>query len=238
MSDARLRPAGSPDVRATRRRAGPGVHAPAGALTRAVEVPLAPHAPVAVPTPWPEAAEHRQALRTATAAGGTARGSSRRVLVAGVGYTNLRDFSAGPALAERLRAQPWPAGVQVEDLSAGAIHVLHWLQQQDPPFGAAIFLAAVRRDRQPGSVSEYRWVAPRLAAEEVQERVAEAVTGVISLDSLLVVLGYFGALPEEVRVIEVEPRDHDWGPLLSPPVEAALVAVERLVRRHVEALCA
>lgn len=163
-----------------------------------------------------------------------ARSSVPRILVAGVGYRNLRDLSVGPALVERLAQGAWPIGVQVEDLSFGAIHVLHWLRDQ-PTFDAAIFLAGAARGRPPGSIHHYRWAAVPVSAEAVQERVAEAVTGIISLDTLLIVLGYFEALPPRVTVVEIEPRDVDWGPAFSPPVEAALEGVMALVRSEVEA---
>jgi len=64
------------------------------------------------------------------------------------------------------------------------------------------------------------------------------VTGIISLENLLTVVGYFGALPPCVRVIEIEPRDDDWGPTFSPEVEAAMADVETLVRRDVQELLA
>lgn len=160
-----------------------------------------------------------------------------RVLVAGVGYSNLRDLSVGPALARRLQARDWPPGVQVEDLSFGGVHVLHWLQET-PPFQAAVFITAAARGRPPGSVHRYPWAAPDVPAEEVQGRVAEAVTGIISLDTLLTVVGYFGGLPARVTVVEVEPRDEDWGQAFSPPVEAALDEVEAVVQREVGHLLA
>jgi hydrogenase maturation protease len=150
------------------------------------------------------------------------------VLVAGVGYRNLRDLSVGPALVDRLRTVAWPPCVQIEDLSFGAVHVLHWLQAQ-PAFDAAVFVAAASRGREPGSVDQRAWTAPDVTAEAVQAAVAEAVTGVISLDTLLLVLAYFEALPRHVTVVEIEPRDEDWGPDFSPPVEAALDQVADLV---------
>lgn len=130
----------------------------------------------------------------------------------------------------------WPAGVDLEDLSFGAVHVLHWLQERAQPFGAAVFVAGVKRGRTPGSVTRVQWRAPTLSAEAVQERIAEAVTGVISLDTLLIVLGYFEALPQQVILVEVEPRDDDWGPELSEPVAAARGEVARLIRGEVQRL--
>lgn len=158
--------------------------------------------------------------------------ATRRVLVGGVGYTNLRDLSFGPHLVERIREGPWPAGVDVEDLSAGAIHVLHALQA-GPPYAAAVLVAGVRRGDPPGTVRRSRWTHPPRAADEVQERVGEALTGIIGLETLLTVLDHFRALPDDTLIIEVEPRDEDWGAELSPPVEAVVDRVDGLVREAV-----
>lgn len=193
---------------------------------------MQPYAQPAVPLAWPTVAEGPARVPRRTAESGA------RVLLAGVGYRNLRDLSVGPLLLDRLRAQSWPAGVEVEDLSFGAVHVLHWLQEREQPFGAAVFVAGVRRGREPGTVTRAVWRTPLLAAEEVQERVAEAVTGVIGLDTLLIVLGYFEALPDRVTLIEIEPCDESWGPDLSDSVEAGLVEAERLVRDEVQRLAA
>ena len=40
---------------------------------------------------------------------------------------------------------------------------------------------------------------------------SEAVTGVISLENVLVVCGALGGLPDDVRVFEIEPEDLGWG---------------------------
>ena len=64
---------------------------------------------------------------------------------------------------------------------------------------------------------------------EIQERVAEAVTGVISLDNLLIVCGAFGGLPDDVRVVEVEPVDEGWGEGFSPEVERRLPEIVETV---------
>jgi len=217
---------------------------PAGSTTdlplsvpRSRDVRVEASSQIAVPIVWPETREGPAAGSLEAAPRSTVTTAVRRVLVAGVGYSNLRDLSAGPALVERLCRRPWPASVEVEDLSYGAIHVLHWLQE-GPRLDALVLLGATARGREPGSTHRYPWVAPPMTAEQVQERVAEAVTGVISLDGLLVVLGYFGALPPRVTIIEVEPRDDDWGPDFSDVVDRALDDVERLVEDEIERLLA
>jgi hydrogenase maturation protease len=156
------------------------------------------------------------------------RDPTRRVLVGGVGYTNLRDLSFGPLLVERLRERRWPAGVEIEDLSAGAIHEVHVLQSREP-YDLAILIAGVRRGGTAGTIRAYRWDHAPRSTDEVQGRVSEALVGIIGLDTLLIVLDHFGALPADTRIVEVEPDDEGWGPGLSAPVDAVLDEVDRLV---------
>lgn len=155
-----------------------------------------------------------------------------RVLVAGLGYSHLGDLSLGPELAMELAAQSWPEGVEVEDLSHGPVSVMYQLQEAMPPYDRLVLVAAVQRERPPGSVVCYRWDGALPDAVEIQNRVEEAVTGVISLDNLLIVTGYFGALPEDVVVIEVEPERTEWGEQFSPRVAALKEQVLALVRHE------
>lgn len=142
-------------------------------------------------------------------------------LVAGVGYSYLRDGSVGPRLIAELVREPWPSHVTVEDLSYGPIAVMQRLQDASPPFERLVLVSAVRRGRPAGTVAVSHWSRRLPDAAEVQARVAEAVTGVISLDNLLIVAGFFDALPADVVVIEVEPEDEGWGEGFSPAIQAA-----------------
>lgn len=154
-----------------------------------------------------------------------------RVMVGGVGYPLLSDMSAGLAVLAALRRLSWPEWVELEDLSYSPIGVRHRLCEASPPFGRLVVVTAARRGDPPGSV-RLRWWDGRLPpVDEIQARVAEAVTGVISADNLLVVLGAFGALPREVATVEVEPLLETWGEILSRPVLAALPRAAALARR-------
>ena len=180
--------------------------------------------PIASPLAWPHPDEGPAGL------GGVVAPSGSRALVGGVGYTNLRDRSFGPLLIERLRRRTWPADVVVEDLSFGPIDVLFKLQAEPAPFRLAVFVGAVARGRPPGAVERYDWPGRTPSPDELQDRVAEAVTGVVSLENLLHILAHFGALPPRAVVIEVEPEvEERWGPELSDPVVAALGTVEGLI---------
>ncbi len=150
-----------------------------------------------------------------------------RVLVGGVGYRNLRDGSLGPYLVDLL-AERAGDGIEVEDLSYGPVQIVHNLQDR-PPYDRLVIVAAVARGRPPGALARYRWPGTLPPADEIQERVAEAVTGVISLDNLLIVCGALGGLPRDVVVVEVEPADEEWGEGFSPEVEARLPEVVEAV---------
>lgn len=157
---------------------------------------------------------------------------SPRVLVGGVGYRNLRDHSVGPLLIERLQPQAWPSGVEIDDLSFGPIAFVQRLQDLEP-YDRIVFVAAVGRGRVRGEVYRYRWDGFLPDAEEIQARVAEAVTGVIGLDNLVIIAGYFGVLPREVILVEIEPVVEEWGDTFTPLVEQALPHAEALIREAV-----
>jgi hydrogenase maturation protease len=160
-----------------------------------------------------------------------------RILIASVGYSNLSDLSVGPLVAAQLRRETWPDHVELDDLSYGPIAVVHRFAEVSPPYcrlvlvGAADRRAGLRQRPEAAQVRCYRWQRVLPPAEEVQARVAEAVTGVIDLDNLLVVAQQFGALPEEVFVIEIQPMVTEFGLELSPAVAELLPEVCRLVRR-------
>jgi hydrogenase maturation protease len=158
-----------------------------------------------------------------------------RVIVAGVGYRNLRDHSVGVAVADRLDTEAWPDGIVVEDLSYNPIAVVQRLEDEpmDRRFERAVVVAAVERSgRTPGTVAVYRWDGVLPVDEEIHRAVTEAVTGVIALDNTLVVTRHFGALPDEVVVVEIEPAVHEFGDTFSDLVGPQFESVCRLVRMY------
>jgi hydrogenase maturation protease len=155
------------------------------------------------------------------------------VLVAGVGYTNLRDLSVGPTMVGLLRQLDWQPGVEIEDLSYGPIAVAQRLQEAPGYYDRIVLVSAAERGDVPGTVRCYQWNASLPSEDEIQRRVGEAIGGVVSLDNLLVVAQHLGALPPDVRVIEVEPQDTGWGPGFTPEVQAALPRVLENVRKAV-----
>lgn len=155
-----------------------------------------------------------------------------RTLIGAVGYRYLRDHSAAFAVLGRLEQEELGPDVVVEDVSYNPIALVQWLQGEEKDgFGQAIFVAAVERDgRAPGRVDAYRWDGALPSAQLIQQAVADAVTGIISLDNTLVVAGHFSALPPRVAIVEIEPRDHEFGTALSPGVALAVETAIDIVR--------
>lgn len=150
--------------------------------------------------------------------------TTTRTLIAGVGYRNLRDLSAGNAVIDALEALDWPEGVEIEDLSYGPMDAIFRLREAS--FDRLVVIgAAARAGRIPGESYRRRWHYEPEQPALVQARVAEAVTGVISLDNLLVICAHFEALPDDVIVIEIEPEDDGWGEGFSPRVERVVADV-------------
>jgi hydrogenase maturation protease len=157
-----------------------------------------------------------------------------RVIVAGIGYRNLRDHSVGVTVADRLLDRRWASDVVVEDLSYNPIAVGQRLEDEPAGrrFTRAVVVGAVERGgRAPGAVTAYRWDGVLPSDEEIQRAVTEAVTGVIALDNTLVVTRHFGALPDDVVVIEVEPGVQEFGESFSEPVASVVDQVCELVVR-------
>jgi hydrogenase maturation protease len=150
-----------------------------------------------------------------------------RVLVGGIGYRNLRDGSVGIHVIERLAGRA-ADGVEVEDVSYHPVGLSQNLQDR-PPYDRVVLVAAIARGRVPGTVTAYRWDGQLPDDEQIQARVSEAVTGVISLDNTLVVCGALGGFPEDVRVVEVEPASEEWGEELSPEIEERLPEIAEAV---------
>ena len=163
----------------------------------------------------------------APAASRTTSTHTERVLVGGVGYRHLRDLSVGPWVADTLAAEA-RNGVEVEDVSYHPVGLSQNLQDR-PPYDRVVLVGSVPRGREPGTVESYRWDGELPERDAIQQRVSEAVTGVISLENTLIVCGALGGFPDDVRVVEVEPEDQGWGDGFSPTIESTLPKVVEAV---------
>ncbi|MCA1632898.1 MAG: hydrogenase maturation protease [Acidobacteria bacterium] len=155
------------------------------------------------------------------------------VLVSGIGYSNQSDFSFGRVLYGEMAEMSWPEHVHVEDLNFGPIMIYQWLEESPVKFDKVVLVSAAKRGREPGTLEVYPWDGVLPDAAGIQACVEEAITGVISLDNLLVVCKHFGVLPEDVTIIEIEPQKEDFGLEFSPAVAARVEEAIELVRTEV-----
>lgn len=161
----------------------------------------------------------------------------RRIFIGGLGYTFLRDLSVGPLIVQELKQGAWPPGVEIDDLGPGGpIAAIHRFREL-PPYDRVILVSSEARMREAGQIYCYRWDGCLPDTDEIQMRVSEAVTGVIGLDNLLIIGGYFGIWPRDVVVMEVEPCEWDWGAEFSEPVQAAFIRLQKLIRQATQEVC-
>lgn len=142
------------------------------------------------------------------------------VLVSGIGYSNMSDMSFGRVLLDELEKVDWSENVHVEDLNYGPIMIYQWLEEFPVKFDKAVLVSAAKRGREPGTLEVYPWQDPKPSAEEIQACIGEAVTGVLSLENLLIVCRHFDVFPEDVTIVEIEPEREEYGMEFSPVVAA------------------
>jgi Ni,Fe-hydrogenase maturation factor len=59
--------------------------------------------------------------------------------------------------------------------------------------------------------------------------IGEEVTGVLSLENLLIVCQHFGAFSKDVTIVEIEPQNEEYGMEFSPVVAAKVGEAIELV---------
>lgn len=153
-----------------------------------------------------------------------------RVLIGGVGYRWQRDASFGLVASDELSRLDWPPGIEISDLGYGAIYVAQDLADARPPYDRVILVTGMARGRTPGQIYRTRWEGGAPDPEDVVARIREAGAGVIDPDHLLIIAHHFGALPDDVVVIELEPVDVNGGEDLSPEAARHLQEVIELAR--------
>ena len=136
------------------------------------------------------------------------------VLIGIVGYTPVLDpYPLGPrlmaALERRLARTP---SIRIENMSWGPIHIVQ--RFQDP--GAVrpdrlVLVGGASLCRTPGRVTAYRWLGGRLPEPTMQERIYEAVTGIVDIENTLAIGSHFGVWPQETFSVEIDLAAETFG---------------------------
>ncbi len=155
-----------------------------------------------------------------------------KVLVSGIGYSNMSDMSFGRVLYGKMAEMIWPDHVHIEDLNFGPVMIYQWLEESPVKYDKLVLVSAANRGREPGTLEVYAWDGKLPDEAGIQACIGEAITGVISLENLLIVCKHFGVLPEDVTIVEIEPQDTEYGLEFSPVVAAKVGEAIELVRNE------
>ena len=143
-----------------------------------------------------------------------------RTIIGIVGYYGfVRGYPLGPDLMERLQALPWPVGVEIREMNWGPVAIVQDFQASAEKPDRLVLVGALDRGLALGSVSCRRWAGGALETAQVQRRMFEAVTGVISLDNLLVIGAHFGVWPAQTYTVELQWAESGLGDLVLGEIE-------------------
>ena len=138
-----------------------------------------------------------------------------RAVIGIVGYYGfVRGYPLGPELMERLQALAWPEGVEIREMNWGPVAIVQDFQAQADKPDRVVLVGALDRGLATGTVSCRRWSSGALDVAAVQRRMFEAVTGVISLDNLLVIGAQFGVWPAQTFTVELQWPESGLGDLV------------------------
>ena len=147
----------------------------------------------------------------------------KKILVGTIGYHNLGNHSLGPALLPTLQSLTWPQGVDVEEMNWGPIAIVQKFQSLVLSYDRIILLAAIEREeRNIGDINIFRWMGRLPDEEMIQACIGDAVTGVISVENLLIIGEHFKIWPAETFIVDVEPGPETAGTEFTPEVQQVI----------------
>lgn len=152
----------------------------------------------------------------------------KRVAIGLVGYYQfIRGYPLGPDLRERLDNISWhEIDVSIKEMNWGPIAIVQDFQASSIQYDRIVLIAGVDRGLPPGSVTCRHWLGGKLDNSAVQDRIFEAVTGVINLDNLLVIGEHFKIWPEQLITIEIQLADSSFGDFVLSELEVNMDAGE------------
>ena len=136
----------------------------------------------------------------------------KKIFIGTVGYHNLCNHSIGSALLPQLQKMKWAAGVDLDELNWGPIAIVQKFQSLPIQYDRVLLLSAIERPgRKIGDITVFKWEGKLPDAEMIQRCVGDAVTGVISVENLLIIGEHFKIWPGETFFVDVEPGPEQAG---------------------------
>jgi hydrogenase maturation protease len=154
-------------------------------------------------------------------------------LVEGVGYRYVGDLASPLLVLDELSLKFFGrSDIDIVDMSYNPVVLTQDLLISGIKYDKAIIVGAVSRNGKPGTLRIYRYDSyPKMTTDEIQERIADGVSGGLSLENIVAVARALEAssgiriFPEETYFIEIEPQNASWEEGLSQPVKRAIRAV-------------
>ena len=139
------------------------------------------------------------------------------VMVGIVGYSAVvESYPLGPKLLEELQDifgdDP---NVLLENFTWSPVHIVQRLQGGEMTRPDRIVLVGLAAgSSKPGTVTVHRWIGGTQPEVKVQERIYEAVTGIVDLENTLMIGSYFKVWPEECLTVEADLAPDTFGRLV------------------------
>ena len=133
--------------------------------------------------------------------------SAPTVMVGIVGYSAVvESYPLGPKLLEELENifgdNP---NLILENFTWSPVHIVQRLQGGEMTRPDRIVLVGLAAgSSKPGTVAVHRWVGGTQPEAKVQERIYEAVTGIVDLENTLMIGSYFNVWPDECLTVEAD----------------------------------
>ena len=139
------------------------------------------------------------------------------MMVGIVGYSAVvESYPLGPKLMEELENifgdNP---NVILENFTWSPVHIVQRLQGGEMTRPDRIVLVGLAAgSSKPGTVAVHRWVGGTQPEAKVQERIYEAVTGIVDLENTLMIGSYFNVWPDECLTVEADLAPDTFGRLV------------------------
>ena len=146
-----------------------------------------------------------------------------RVVVGIVGYSPvLERYPLGPGLMRALESGPWQdCEAVIENMTWGPVHLVQRFQEEGFPGDRLVLVGAAAEVPVPGRITCTRWHGGKLDEAAMQERMYEAVTGIVSLENTLIIGDHFGVWPGEVFTVEIDMPESTFGSLVMSEADPA-----------------
>jgi hypothetical protein len=156
-----------------------------------------------------------------------------KTLIGIVGYSPVLEcYPLGPKLMSAIKADLREVhSADVDNMTWSPIHIVQRFQDEEADRPDRLILIGLSAcSRKPGTVTAFRWLGGQLPETVVQERVYEAVTGIVDIENTLMIGEYFGVWPRDLFTVEADIQADAFGRMVIADNEGW--ATDRGLRDH------